>query len=818
MRPNPAWAHKMVFAAERIRLYWVEVVQFIMRRLKLSIIAPVALAAASCFLVVAGCVTSRKTPPPAMSAAPAPVGLKPGPNDGHIAYWTARLLEDYHYSQQLLDAEVSEKFFDGYVELLDPRRENFLESDLAEFAHYRTNLDALTLGRHETANLTPAFAIWGRFVERFRQHVAYVNDLLRQDKFKFNTDEHILLDRSHASYPKDLDAARQLWRQRLRYEYLQEKLSRELSPTNPGVILNLPKSATEDITDTLARHYRWLLRTATNWDSDNVLYAYLNALAHAYDPHSDYMNYQRAQDFSIGMSLSLFGIGAQLTEDDGYCTISSLVRGGPADKSKVLNEKDRIVAVAQSNQPPVNVVDMELPKVVQLIRGPKGTEVRLTISPADDRALRRIVTLVRDEIKLEDQEVKARLIESPDGRGETNRIGVIDVPSFYAPVDSAGNAGHAKQSYVSVDAAKLIKKLKQQKVSGLILDLRRNPGGSLEEAIRFTGLFIRNGPVVLARNSNGDIAIDSDTDASVLYDGPLLVLVNRFSASASEIAAAALQDYGRALVVGDTSTFGKGTVQNLDPLRPFIWPATPSATNDPGMLKITIRKFYRVTGASTQLRGVMPDIILADTLSYADDLASERSLKNALSWDMIKPVNYDKLNLVQPYLPRLRELSEARIATNQDFIYIRQDIAELKKMQGGQSTNGLPDRPPDAATAQPLAADDFATLNEREALKKREELAARNRAREAERAARKAPDEKIYELTVENCGQPGLPPPLGQTNESTAAGLTNAVAAATSKIAPPPIDSMLDESRKILEDYIAVLSKSNLLIADHLNL
>jgi carboxyl-terminal processing protease len=786
-----------------------------MRHLKIKNIGSIALAAALCFLIVAGCVTTRKTPPPSPPTAQAPARLKPGPNDGHIAYWTARFLEEYHYSQQPLDTGMSEKFFVGYVESLDPRRENFLQSDLAEFAHYRTNLDTLTLGRHDTADLTPAFAIYQRFVERFEQHIAYVDELLKQDKFKFNTDEHFLLDRRHAPYPKDLDEARQLWRQRLRYEYLQEKLSREISPTNDNVILNLPKSATDEITDTLAKHYRWTLQMVTNWDSDNVLQAYLNALAHAYDPHSDYLNNEHAQDFSINMSLSLFGIGAQLTEDDGYCTISQLIRGGPAYKSKLLKEKDRIIAVAQSNQPPVNVVDMELPKVVQLIRGPKGTEVRLTISPADDRAARRVVTLIRDEIKLEDQEAKARLIELPDSHGGTNRIGVIDLPSFYAPVNLSGNGGHAKQNFVSVDVARLIKKLEQEKVAGLILDLRNNPGGSLDEVIKFTGLFIKDGPVVLARNFDGRVSVDSDTDPGVLYDGPLVVLVNRFSASASEIVAAALQDYGRALVVGDTSTFGKGTVQNLDPLRPFIWPATASATNDPGTLKITICKFYRVTGASTQKRGVIPDIILPDTLSYRTDVVSERTLENALPWDTIQPVNYNKLNLVQPYLSLLRECSDARVATNQDFIYIRQDIAELKKLQSDKPLVGMQNHTPGVDGLPELQADNIATLNERETLKERERVAAQSKARDAEHAARKAPDEKVYELTVENADQPGLPPLLGQTNEVAAAGVTNVVTATAGKKPPPQIDPMLDETENILEDYVSLLSKSNILIANH---
>jgi carboxyl-terminal processing protease len=295
---------------------------------------------------------------------------------------------------------------------------------------------------------------------------------------------------------------------------------------------------------------------------------------------------------------------------------------------------------------------MELGKVVQLIRGPKGTEVRLTISPAEDRAARRMVTLIRDEIKLEDQEAKARLIESPDGHGGTNRVGVVDLPSFYAPVDLSGNSGHTLPKFTSVDVAKLIKKLEREKVAGIILDLRGNPGGSLEEAVKLTGLFIKDGPVVLARSPDGSVNVDSDTDSSVLYAGPLIVLINRLSASASEIAAAALQDYGRALVVGDISTFGKGTVQNLNPLRPFVWPTTASATNDPGTVKITIRKFYRVSGASTQLKGVMSDIVLPDRLNYSTQFG-DSSLDNPLPWDTIPTANYSKLNLVQPYLNEL---------------------------------------------------------------------------------------------------------------------------------------------------------------------
>ena len=749
---------------------------------KIKILAPIASAVLAGYVII-GCTTATTVPPPPPPAiqtnvspalmTPTNLILAPGPNDARIAYVTARLLEEFHYSQQLLDTAISEKFFDGYLETLDPRHENFLQSDIAEFMHYRTNLDVFTIGTNGTANLAPAYEIYRRYLERIQQHADCVNGLLQEDRFKFNTDEHIFLDRHRAPYPKDLGEAKQLWSQRLRYEYLQEKLSREISPTNNNVILTLPKSATAEITGTLARHYRWNLHMTTNWDSTDILQAYLNALAHAYDPHSDYFNTEHAQDFSIGMSLSLFGIGAQLREDDGYCTISLLIHGGPADKSKQLHEKDRIVAVAQGNQPPVNVVDMELGKVVQLIRGSKGTEVRLTVSPVEDRAVRRVVTLIRDEIKLEDQEAKARLIEIPDGHGGTTRLGVIDLPSFYATIDLPGNTQHSTAKSTTADVTRLIKKLKSEKAAGIILDLRSNPGGSLEEAVKFTGLFIKDGPVVLARSSfDGPVTVDSDTDSSMLYGGPLVVLVNRLSASAAEIAAAALQDYGRALIVGDISTFGKGTVQNLNLLRPFfVGPATVSATNDPGTVKITIRKFYRVSGASTQLKGVMPDIMLPDVLNYSTQFG-ESSLENPLPWDTIPSTNYSKLNLVRLYLDELRRRSNERIATNQDFIYTRQDIDQFQKLQ----------------------ADKTASLNEHERLKERQDTDARQKARDAERAARKASGVKIYELTVEKADEPGLPPPVGETNTVTANGLsagTNLTSTASSNVAdapkPPPL-------------------------------
>ncbi len=712
----------------------------------------------------------------------APPRLAPGPNDSRIAYVTARLLEEYHYSQHPLDQAVSEKFFDGYLDSLDPQHLYFLKTDIAEFAPYRTNLNTLTINNRGVADLTPAYRIFERFLDRLKQRVAYGDKELKRDRFSLNTHERVLQDRRKAPYPKNLAEARQLWQQRLLYEYLQEVLSREISPTNSGVILPLPKSAPQEIADKLAHHYHWLLRMFTNWDNSDVLQAYLEALAHAYDPHSDYLNVSHAQDFSIDMSLALFGIGAGLRSEDGYCTIVSLVPGGPAVKSKQLNLKDRIVAVAQGKQPPVDVVDVELSKIVQMIRGPKGTEVRLTIISSDEPNSRRVVTLIRDEIKLEDAEAKANLLEIPDGHGGTNRLGVLDLPSFYATVDLPGDNGDLSKKSTTADVRRLIKKLEQENVAGIVLDLRNNGGGSLEEAVDFTGLFITNGPVVLVRSPEGRVVVDQDTSTHALYRGPLVVLVNRFSASATEIVAGALQDYGRALIVGDTSTYGKGTVQDLNPLRPFIWSANESASNDPGTVKITIRKFYRISGASTQLKGVIPDMVLPDALSYSTDIG-ENSLPNAMPWDTIPKADYNELNLVRPYLSELRKLSDARMTTNQDFVYIRHDIDEFIRLQ----------------------ADKTASLNEQDEVKRLEQNTLNQKARDAERAKRKAPAEKIYEITVENADKPGLPPMLWPTNMVAAAVSTNAATVSTNNL---PTDPWLDETEHILEDYVSLLNKN----------
>jgi carboxyl-terminal processing protease len=728
--------------------------------------------------------------------------FKPGPLDGKIAFVTAGLLEQIHYSKQPFDRTVSSKFFDHYLEALDPQHLHFLQSDLAQFEKYRTTLGDITINRRRDADTRPAGEIFSRFLERFQQRVAYVDELLKNEKFAFDTDERIAINRHELPYPKNLDEAKQLWRQRLRYEYLQEHLSKIDKKKNAKKDANKPaaapgKSEAQEITDVLTHLYHRSLRNFTNWTSDDVLQVYLDTLTHVYDPHSDYMGSASLGSFAISMNLALSGIGAELTSEDGYCTIRRLL-DGPAMKSRKIKEKDRIVAVAQGDKPPIDVVDMNLNKVVQLIRGPKGSEVRLTVLPAGAAASEtNVVALIRDEVKIEDSAAKANVIEVPNSQGETVRLGVIDLPSFYAPFDFAGTrkpgdlagdqgGGHS----TTADVSKLIRKLEAEKVRGIVLDLRRNGGGSLEEAVKLTGLFIEKGPVVQVKDWRGNIEEERDEDSSVLYDGPLIVLTSRFSASASEILAGALQDYGRALIVGDSSTHGKGTVQSVNGLRGYI-DAPPSmlATNDPGAVKMTIKKFYRASGASTQLHGVTPDIILPSLANESKDIG-ESSLDDALGYDEIKSAKYDKLNMVEPYVPELKKRSTQRIATDKDFAYLREDIETFKKQQ----------------------ADKTISLNEKDRLKEKEEMEARIKARDKERKARKETAEKVYDVTLKLADLPGLPAPTQKTNTTSTASASTGGASvdqedSLDEPAPGP-DLPLVEAEHILMDYMRLLPKS----------
>lgn len=749
------------------------------------------------------------TPAPAPEK-PLPVlrPIAPGSGDGQIAVSVMNMLQQFHYTRQRFDPTVSSHFLDRYLEALDPQHMHFLQSDVAQFERFRTNLDSLT----RSGDTRPACEIFNRYMQRLQERVAYADDLLKTEHFNFDTEDRIVINRHESPYPKDLAEAKTLWRDRLRFEFLQERLAKMAPKPGAKTTDDKPKVEYKDIVDTLTRRYNRNVRAFVDWNNEDVLQIYLTTLAHVYDPHSDYFGRAQLESFAINMNLSLSGIGAELLSEDGYCTIRRLLPGGPAEKSKKIKEKDRIVAVAQGDQTPVDVVDMSLQKAVQLIRGPKGTEVRLTVVPAGATAsATEVVTLVRDEIKLEDQEAKAKIIELPKENGQSARLGVIDLSSFYATFDVGASrrellasAGDHVMKSTTTDVSRLLEKLKREHVDGVILDLRRNGGGSLDEAIKLTGLFIKDGPVVQVRNWKNEVEEMPDTDPAVAYDGPLIVLTSRFSASASEILAGALQDYGRALIVGDASTHGKGTVQMVNPLPPPLH-AIKSPTNDPGALKVTIKKFYRASGTSTQLKGVVPDIVLPSIFNESKDIG-ETALDNPLAWDTIPSAKYEALNLVSPYLPDLRKRSAGRVSTDKDFDYVREDIEQYRKLQ----------------------ADKTVSLNEKQRLQEKEEAEARQKARDKERLARKDPDEKVYELTLRQVDLPGLPPPVEKTNSAhlalkgsgpSAAG-TNAAVALASKAGtpapdandddedkPPAIDSTLAETEHILVDYVAALRK-----------
>lgn len=706
-------------------------------------------------------------------------------SETNIARYVSRLLVSNHYLQQPFDDAVSGRFLDRFIEVFDGAHMHFLQTDIAEFEKYRTILDDLTFIKGDTE---PARRIFGRFLERLEQRVRYVAELLQNEKFDFTGKDNFDLNRKDAPRPKDLAEAKQLWRQNLRYEVLQEKLNKE-------------KPA--EIAKKISRRYARILRMYQDLDGADIFEFYLSALTHVYDPHSEYMGKSTLESFSINMSLSLSGIGALLQADDtGYCKIKELVANGPAQRSKRLKPDDKIIAVAQGEGEPVDVVEMPLKKVVDLIRGPKGTVVNLTIIPADapDPSVRKVVALVRDEIKLEDQEAKAKIIDVPGDKPV--RLGVIDLPSFYAAFERKGDAEPAS---TTVDVAKLLRKLKREKVDGIVLDLRRNGGGSLEEAINLTGLFITEGPVVQVKDYRGKISVDPDTDPSVLYDGPMIVLTSRFSASASEILAGALQDYGRALIVGESSTHGKGTVQSLIRLDQYV----PKRVENPGALKLTIRKFYRASGASTQLKGVVPDIVLPSVNNYAE--IGESSLDNPLPYDTIESAPFKKLGLIQPLLPELHRNSAKRIESDQDFVYLREDIARYRKM----------------------LADKTVSLNEEQRLKEKQEKEARDKARQAEMKARPEVNEKVYEITLKQAELPGLPPPVAKTNDlasaktphGSAAGSAELSASQNTKLSDakpakeddedgegdassdtkvPVVDAAMKEAKRILADLISL--------------
>ncbi len=683
-----------------------------------------------------------------------------------VAVSVGRLLEEGHYTHQSLNDEVSKKFLRTYLELLDFSHLFFTQKDVDMLtAKYGTSLDDDVL----LGNLKPAYEIYDLYTKRVDDRVAKVKELVGQ-QIDFKNDATIEMSRQKSPWPKDEEEADSIWHGRIVSELLQENLSEH--PIEPG-----PKL--------VAKRYDRLARNVHEQDQEEQVKLFLDALAQTYDPHSEYLSKADLKNFSINMGLSLVGIGAMLRTEDGYAKIESLVPGGPAQTDGRLKVGDRITAVAQGSGEFNDVRDMRLDKVVEQIRGKKGTHVRLMVIPADapDPSKRKTIELVRDEIKLKDQEARADVIIKDKANGEQVRLGWITLPSFYADMDK-----HQKST--TKDVLTLLKRLKKENIAGLIIDLRRNGGGSLEEAIALTGLFLKSGPIVQTKGSNGNIVVSSDPDPGIAYSGPMIVLTSRQSASASEIFAAALQDYGRALIVGDKNTFGKGTVQTILEIGRFT-SLLGNRSQDDGALKLTIQKFYRVAGGSTQLHGVASDIVLP-TLSDLPEFG-EGALKNCLPYDEVPKAKFTKWSEGRGlFIDELKRRSEARVQADPEFHYVMEDMERLRKRLD----------------------ENRISLNEDVRRAELNEDKLRKETRAKERLARNVEDMHMIRLTLDNVDKPNIQPILfpGKLAANKKGGNKVAPEAASDSDSDslglddgtkePAIDPERDETLNILGDLV----------------
>lgn len=559
--------------------------------------------------------------------------LHPGPAQAALDDEVVEVLQSRHYNPVTLNDSFSREFLKAYLNDLDPAHSVFLASDIEYFREkYGTALDEAL----KNADLTAAFEIYNIYQQRRIQITQWLLHKVSNgiEALNLKDDESLRLDRSKAEWPEDLAARRDLWRRILENQVITMRLN--------GV-------STETIVKRLTRRYRSRLKQLRHAEPMDVLAAYMGAYTGLYDPHTAYFTPRRTEDFKIGMSLSLQGIGAQLRSSNGYPEIVRLISGGPAAESGELEAGDRILAVAQGKHGEfVQLGSLRLGEAVQLIRGKKGTVVRLRIRSKDTNEIK-TVSLVRDKIELDERDASKQIIEIKRD-GKTLQVGLIELPSFY--------------SGATEDVRELLAELKQKDVEGVIIDLRNNGGGSLREVVRMVGLFMPMAPVVQIRMASGEVHVRGATSKGAFYKGPLAVMVNRLSASASEIFAAAIQDYGRGLIVG-SRTFGKGTVQVLLPL------------DSSGRIKLTQAKFYRVTGASTQQRGVVPDITFPSAIDPQE--IGESSLPNALPWDKIEPVPHPHSNVIQKLLPELRERHKQRVKHSPDFQYRVKRIKLLNK-------------------------------------------------------------------------------------------------------------------------------------------
>jgi len=564
-----------------------------------------------------------------------------------------QILSNYHYKKQRLNDSLSSIIFDEYIKNLDNAKSYFLKSDIESFEKYRYQFDDFL----NSGDLNIPFEIFNVYKKRLGERINYVKKCL-QNEFDFSIDESFSPDREKADWAKSKEELDEIWRLRLK---------------NDALNLILSGKDWKGAAEVLLKRYQNFHKIILQYEAEDVFSLFMNSVTQVYDPHTDYFSPAASENFSISMKLSLEGIGATLRQENDYTVVAGIVPGGPAAKSGLLHEEDKIVGVAQGEDGEmVDVIGWRLDDVIQLIRGKKGTVVRLQILKASDgpNAIPTEIKLVRDEVKLEEQAAKSEIMNIQH-EGYNFKLGIIKLPSFYTDFE-AQQKGNPDYKSTTRDVKEILKKFKEEKVDGVVIDLRNNGGGSLQEAIQLTGLFIKEGPVVQVKNMMNIIEVDRDPDPEIHYNGPLAVLVNRFSASASEIFSAAIQDYGRGIIIGE-NTYGKGTVQNLLDLNRHI----PIANKKLGQLKLTIAKFYRINGSSTQHKGVQPDITFPSP--YSSEEFGESSQPSALPWDQIQPAQYEKYGDLSKFISLLIKKHEERTKKDPEYQLLLDDIEEFKE-------------------------------------------------------------------------------------------------------------------------------------------
>ncbi|WP_442112862.1 carboxy terminal-processing peptidase [Pseudomonas sp. NUPR-001] len=581
--------------------------------------------------------------------------LQPDRDEVVASLNVVELLKRHHYSKPPLNDARSVIIYDSYIKLLDPARSYFLASDIAEFDKWKTQFDDFL----KSGNLDPGFTIYKRYLDRVKSRLDFALAELNKgvDNFDFTTKETLLVDRKDAPWIKTQAELDDLWRKRVKDEVLRLKIAGK----EPKAIQEL-----------LTKRYKNQLTRLDQTRAEDIFQTYINTFAQSYDPHTNYLSPDSAENFDINMSLSLEGIGAVLQSDNDQVKIVRLVPAGPAAKTKQVAPADKIIGVAQGDKEMVDVIGWRLDEVVKLIRGPKGSVVRLEVIPASNAPndqTSKIVPITREAVKLEEQAAKKSVLKlKQDGR--EYKLGIIEIPAFYLDF-KAFRAGDPEYKSTTRDVKKLLTELQKEKVDGVVIDLRNNGGGSLQEATELTSLFIDKGPTVLVRNSDGRVDVLEDENPGAFYKGPLALVVNRLSASASEIFAGAMQDYHRALILGG-QTFGKGTVQTIQPL-------------NHGELKLTLAKFYRVSGQSTQHQGVLPDIDYPSIIDTKE--IGESALPEAMPWDTIRPAIKPAVDPFKPFLAQLKARHDSRTAKDPEFVYIRDRLALTQKLMNEKTVS-----------------------------------------------------------------------------------------------------------------------------------